>query len=153
MSERGFTVLELVIVVAIGLIMAAIAVPMVQSAINIFTVRAAASAATSGIQSTRYQAIFHGCSYEVAFSKANSTYQVLGKIADSNGNCAAAFSNVGGAIPLSGRPIALAQDTTLLFRPNGMTQATVGAMTMTVSYLGQSKTIMVSTYGNTTITP
>jgi Tfp pilus assembly protein FimT len=142
-----------VIVVAVGLVLAAIAVPVVQGSLQYFALRSAASSATGAIQATRYQAIFNGCPYQVVFSKANARYQVQGKIADANGNCAAGFTDVGIETPLSGSPVTLNQDTTLMFRPSGLTQATVGTMTMTLSYYGQTKTITVTGYGNTKVTP
>ena len=76
LSSRGFTLIETVIVVAIALVLGAIAVPFIQSTIRYFSLRAAASSLSGAIQSTRYQAIFHGCKYQIAFRAATYDYQI-----------------------------------------------------------------------------
>ena len=151
-AARGFTTVELLITVAIATIMAAAAVPTLINTTRNYTLGSAVANFTGAIQATRYQAIFHGCSYQVAFNKAARTYQVSGQIA-ANGVCAGAFTNIGGAIPISTSTVTLDNNVTLQFRPGGSLIATVGAPTMVLSYGGQSKTITVSTYGNIKVTP
>ena len=56
-SSFGFTLIELVLVVAIVMITAAFALPMTQSAIANYQLNGAVESATGIIQSTRYQAI------------------------------------------------------------------------------------------------
>src|ERR1700730_14355106 len=88
-SARGFTVIELLVTMAVGIIMAAYAIPLLQNGMNFYKVRAATSSITGAIQSTRFQAIFHGCPYALAFNKAAMTYQVSTEVAGPAG-CAAA---------------------------------------------------------------
>src|SRR6202047_1343761 len=99
-SARGFTMLELAVTMAVGMILAAFAVPLIQSTLNFLNVRSAASSVSGAIQSTRFQAIFHGCPYALAFDKGAMTYQVSSQVAGPTG-CAAAFTNVGSAIPIA----------------------------------------------------
>ena len=61
--------------------------------------------------------------------------------------------NVGNPIPLAGSKVALSQDVTLQFRPNGLVQASVGQLSFSMTYEGKTKTLAVSRYGNVTVTP
>jgi Tfp pilus assembly protein FimT len=151
-AATGFTALELLVAVAIGVIMTAVAVPTLLNTIRNYTLRSAVASFTGAIQTTRYQAIFHGCPYQVAFNKATLTYQVSGQIVGPGG-CAGAYTNVGNPIPISGSPVTLDNDVTLQFRPGGAMTAVIGAPTMLLSYGGQTETITVSTYGNIKVTP
>jgi Tfp pilus assembly protein FimT len=152
-SARGFTTIELVLTMAVGIILASIAVPMLQNGMNFFRVRAAASSIGGAIQSTRFQAIFHGCPYALAFNKPAMTYQVSAQLAGPAG-CAAAFTNIGPAIPIAnGASVTLNQNVTFQFRPGGLTQTTIGAPTLVLDCHGSKETITVSTYGNITVTP
>lgn len=148
--SRGFSLLEMVIVVAICLIVAAIAVPTINSVMTTYRLRAAVSSVTGAIQTTRYQAISSGYAYQIVLSKTNSTFQV-----QSDPNRTGNFANVGNAIPLasSSIPVVLGADTTLQFRPSGLVQAAVGATTLTLTYGGNTETITVSNYGNVKVTP
>jgi Tfp pilus assembly protein FimT len=135
------------------MILAAVAAPLLRNAMNFFNVRSAVSSVTGAIQSTRFQAIFHGCPYALAFSKAAMTYQVSAQQPSPTG-CAAAFTNIGSAIPIANASsVTLNQDVTFQFRPGGLTQATVGAPTLVLDCHGSTETITVSTYGNITVTP
>src|SRR4029077_16047383 len=67
-NSRGFSLIEMVIVVAISLILAGIAIPRAVEALRQYRLRSAVASLTGAIQSTRYQAIFHGCAYQLAFS-------------------------------------------------------------------------------------
>jgi hypothetical protein len=89
-----------------------------------------------------------GYPYQVVFSKANSTYQIQDLPTG-----AGTYANVGTAVPLSGQTIALNQDTTLRFSPNGSVSAPAGALTFTITFNGSTKSITVSTYGNVKVTP
>lgn len=152
-SARGFTAVELLVTMAVGLILAAFAVPLLQNGMNFFKVRAAATSISGAIQSTRFQAIFHGCPYEIAFNTAAMTYQVSTQVPGPAG-CAAAFTNVGSAIPIAnGSSVTLNENVTFQFRPGGLTQATVGVPTLILDCHGSKETITVSAYGNVTVTP
>jgi len=146
----GFTLVEMMVVVAIGIVVTAIAVPTVSSVMNTYRLRAAVSSVTGAIQSTRYQAISSGYAFQVVLSKANSTIQVQSDPGGTN-----TFANVGSAIPLasSSIPVVLGANTTLQFRPSGLVQATAGSTTLTLTYRGKTETITVSNYGNVKVTP
>jgi Tfp pilus assembly protein FimT len=147
---RGFTLLEMVFVVLIGIIMTIIAVPLVNNVMGTYRLRAAVSSVTGAIQSTRYQAISSGYAYQVVLKNAANTIQV-----QSDPNRTGTFANVGGSVPLSSSamPVVLGADTTLQFRPSGVVTATAGATTLTLTLAGKTETITVSAYGNIKVTP
>lgn len=150
--DRGFTLIELVMVVAVGMILAALAVPSVRSSIQYFRVRAAVSSVTGAIQSTRYRAVFDGCSYNITLDKTANTYQI-GSTTNSGNACNAAFANVGTAIPFAPSNVVLNNQIVLQFKPSGFVQATTGATTFTLTYGSTVKTVTVSSYGNINVTP
>jgi Tfp pilus assembly protein FimT len=154
-GSPGFTILELVIVVGIAMVLAAIAVPSIQSSLRTFAVKSAVSSLTGAIQGNRYQAIFHGCPYQVAFTAATYSYQVSSEAPAAGGtNCLAAYANVGTAIPLQGSGVTLNQDVTLVFHPSGQVQATTGNMTnILLTNASLTETITVSAYGRVNVTP
>jgi Tfp pilus assembly protein FimT len=144
---------ELLVTMAVGMILAAFAFPLLQNAMNFFRVRSAVSAVSGAIQSTRFQAIFHGCPYALAFDNTAMTYQVSTQLPNATG-CAVAFTKVGSAIPIgSVSSVTLNQNVTLQFRPGGLTQTTLGVPTLILNAHGSKETITVSTYGNITVTP
>jgi Tfp pilus assembly protein FimT len=145
--------MELTMALAVGAILAAMAVPAVRSSVQYFRIRAAVSSVTGAIQSTRYRAIFDGCPYNITFSSAANTFQVASETAVSGSACATSFSNVGGAVPFGSTAVALNQNLTLQFKPSGYVQATTGATTFTLTYGSTSKTVTVSNYGNIHVTP
>lgn len=147
---RGFTLIEMIFVVAIVLLMSVMAIPMVNNALAIYRLRAAVSSVTGAIQTTRYQAISSGYPYQVVFNAAAKTFQV-----QSDPNFTGVFTNVGNSVPLasSAIPVVLGTSTTLQFRPSGIVAATVGSTTLTLTYGGRNETITVSSYGNVKVTP
>jgi len=145
--EPGFTLIELIMIMVIGLILTLVSVPLITNVYQTFRVNAAISAVTGAIQTTRYQAISNGYPFRVVFSKANSNYQV-----QSDPNLAGTFANVGSPVPLSNAAV-LGQDTTILCHPGGLITATVGSTTLTLISHGKTESIAVSTYGNIKVTP
>src|SRR5437870_6708095 len=75
-TARGFSLVELVIVVAIALIVMAIAVPGIRRSLQYYSLRSGTTSLTGAIQSARYNAIFHGCKYQVVFASATKSYTV-----------------------------------------------------------------------------
>jgi Tfp pilus assembly protein FimT len=141
--------IELVMVVAVGIILAAFAVPVITGEMEVLRLNSAAVSAAGAISATRYQAIMHGYKYQIAFSKDNLSYQISNEAPP-----ATAFSNVGAAVPITGsKEIAMSAATTLQCNPSGTVQATVGQMNLSLSHAGQTKTITVSNLGDVTITP
>src|SRR5260370_21171982 len=79
LCESGFTMLEMVITVAIIMVLATLAVPLLRDVSASLRFRGAVQAVTGAIQSTRYQAIYQGYSYQVVFDATAKTYQVQSK--------------------------------------------------------------------------
>ena len=75
-AATGFTVVEMLMVVAIMGVLATIAIPLTTSAMKNYRLDAAVDSVTGAIQSTRYQAITAGCPYTIAFSQLTRSYQV-----------------------------------------------------------------------------
>jgi prepilin-type N-terminal cleavage/methylation domain-containing protein len=155
-SQRGFTLLELIFVILIGLLMTVMAVPLLNNVTGTYRLRSASSSVSGVIQSTRYLAISSGYTYQVVFKKTAATFQI-----QSDPNRTGTFANYcvpaasACAIPLanSGVPVALGADTTLQFRPSGLVSASAGSTTLTLTYGGKTQTITVSSYGSTKVTP
>jgi Tfp pilus assembly protein FimT len=150
--SRGFSLLELVGVLAVALVMSAMAVPVIQSSLSSFRLRGAVASVTGAIQSTRYRAIFDGCPYQIAFSKASNTYQVSNTV--TGAACAATFTNVGGPIPFATpSQVTLSQDVTLQFSPGGSIQVITGSLSFNLTATGSSnqRAIQVTKYGSITV--
>jgi len=158
-SAGGFTLIELLFVVVIGLIMAIMAVPLLNNGMTTFRVRGAATAVAGAIQSTRYQAIFNGYPFRLVIDRTAKTYQV-----QSDQNRVGVFANycvpaaASCPVPLmgTGSSVALAADTTFTFSPGGTVQSTTasgGVTTMVLTYSSKTETITVSSYGSIKVTP
>jgi Tfp pilus assembly protein FimT len=142
--------LEIAVVVCLMLILMLIAIPIIQGTLYMYRLRSAVAAVTWAVQSTRYQALMEGYPFQVTFSAANNTYQLASDPTNSG-----TFANVGGAIPISSNAITLSATEAMQFKPYG---AVIGSGTtlpppsFQISYMGSSKTILVSYYGNVTVT-
>jgi Tfp pilus assembly protein FimT len=152
----GYSLIEMVLVVSILLLMAVLAIPLLNNIMNAYRLRSAVSAVTGFIQSARYQALASGYGYQVVLNKATSTIQIQSdpnRIGTYTNFCVPAASSC--PIPLSGSgiPVVLGADTTLQFRPSGIVTATTGSTTLTLAYGGKTETITVSSYGNVKVTP
>lgn len=157
--SHGFTLLEVVMAMAVAVTLAAITLPVVKTSLANYRMSAAVSTVTGAINSTRYRAIYNGYQHSLAFSKANGStitaaqYQ-LGSMVPP----ATTFSNVGNAVPVVSPDITLNSDVTLVFSPGGKVTATTGSLTnIKLTYRqgmndAQSRTISVSAYGNITVT-
>jgi prepilin-type N-terminal cleavage/methylation domain-containing protein len=154
-KNSGFTLIELLLVVAIGMILAAISIPVITNSLRVFTFKSSIAAFAATIQSTRYQAIYHGCPYQLAFKASTMTYTVASETpAAGNTSCLVAMSAPAAAIPLPGRGVKLNGDLTLFFHPSGQVQATVGSLSPTMTYLSQpTETITISAFGRIYVTP
>jgi Tfp pilus assembly protein FimT len=148
-NSRGFSMIELLIIVAIGTILTIMAIPSVRSGLRNYRLEGAISSVTWAVHSTRYQALMEGYPFQVVFSSAANTYQIQ----SSPTGIAGPYGNVGNAVPFTAYPVTLSADTTLNFRPNGFVQATAGALTFNVAYQGVCQKLLVTNYGNVSITP
>jgi Tfp pilus assembly protein FimT len=144
--ESGATLVELLFVVTVSVVIAAMAVPSVLSTVRLYRLSAAVTAATTAIQSTRYLAIMRGYPYRLAFDPTTLTYQL------SNLPAGTTYANVGGPIPLlGGAGLTLNPATTLQFKPNGTVSATTGSLTFSLTYAGRTRVITVSMNGNASV--
>ncbi len=145
-GTRGFSLIEIIMVVMIGSILTAVAIPQVTRIVYAYRLAGAVDSVTWAIQSTRYQALMQGYPYAVVFTQASNTYQIKNLPSGST------YVNVGSTVPLSGSAVAISQDNTLQFRPNGSVVAPGGSsLTFNVSYQGTTKTIAVTNYGNVSV--
>ncbi len=146
--NQGFSLIELVVTVAIILLVSAIAVPMTVSAVKSFKLNAAAVTAANAISATRYQAIMNGYPFQLVLDPTTMTYQAKNKVPP-----AVIFSNTGNQIPIGGSSsVVLSAATTLQFNPGGTVSATAGAMNFTMTYAGLGKKITVSNLGDVKVT-
>jgi Tfp pilus assembly protein FimT len=159
-ASRGFSLLELVLVVACALVLMAAAVPVIDSSLRQFALKSAVSAVTGAIQSTRYQAIFQGCKFQLAFNAATYTYTVSSAAAGAGGTaCLAAPVAIANLtnVPLPGRNITLNANVTMQFSPGGAVTLVGGGvipnLILTQANVASPETIQVSNYGNITVTP
>jgi type II secretory pathway pseudopilin PulG len=157
--STGFSVLELLLVVAVSLVMTAMTMPSALSAIKSYQLDAASDSASGIIQGARYQAIMHGYPYQVDFNASTNQYQLLSKVPP-----ATSFSAVGSAVPISGSQVTMGVGTPgsgfpsqliLQLSPNGSITTASGQsmpVTLTISYNGTTKHLKVSNYGSLSIT-
>jgi prepilin-type N-terminal cleavage/methylation domain-containing protein len=144
-TARGFSLVELLIVMAIGIILTAIPVPQIRTQLYNYRLNSAVAMSKWAIQSTRFQALMKGYPYQVAFSAAGTKYQIQ------NLPSGTTYQNVGGVVPLASWPMTLSPNTTINFKPNGAVTTSVGTNTFTITYMGTTKTVTVSNYGNVTV--
>ena len=179
--SRGFTLLELCLIVAISIVTAAMAVPIFKSTLAVAKIQTAGSNASGAIQTARYKALSKGVPYQITFDKTNGTYTVLKCAPSSCGNAiynpSSTFSYgpdssdpdtlTGTAIPFSSGSsgVALDSNRVMYFMPGGAVQwctdstntcttpvtSCVPALQMILSYQGISKTLAVTCYGQVTV--
>ncbi len=148
-ESRGFTLLEMVVVVLVSMIAAAIAIPVIGSALASMNVRSMASALAGAVSSTRYQAIQNSEIYTLVITTPANTYVVK--------NITTGVS--GPTLPLAKQTVAINGGTsatyTFTFCPNGMTYGAGGTCpanntppVLTATYQGANMTINVSSVGN-----
>jgi Tfp pilus assembly protein FimT len=149
----GFTMIELVMVMLVAMVISAFALPIVSDVVNFYRLRSAVANTTWAIQSVRFQALMAGYPFQVTFAGGtggiNPSYQIA-----SMPSGTLVYSNVGGAIPLSGSPAVLTAGTVVQLLPNGVVTMTAGGVTSTtmqIAYAGNSNTITVSNYGNISV--
>ncbi len=149
----GFTILELLLVVAIGIILTAVAIPMINSALNNMHVNSMVDAISGAVSKTRYQAIMASQPYTLAITAPANTYVVT--------NVATTAAST--AVPLPSQTVVINGGTaatyTLTFCPNGMVYGAGGACpgaslppALSVSSQGRQINVSISSVGNVSTT-
>jgi Tfp pilus assembly protein FimT len=158
-AALGFSLLELAFVVLIGIVMTVIAVPLVNNVMSGYRLRGAASAVTSSIQATRYQAIFNGYPFRLVVDHTALTYQVQydpGRTGAFTNYCVPAMPACPISVTATSKEVTLDADTTFTFSPGGSVTSTTaagGVTTLVLTYEGKTETITVSSYGSIKVTP
>lgn len=151
--SSGFTVLELLFVIAVGLILAVMAVPMMTSALASMKLNSAVAQLSSAISSTRYRAIKDSQTYTLALTTPANTFVVT--------NVGASPQTTDPAVPLPTYVSFTGTSSTITYTlcPNGMVYGSGGTCpngnappSLTASYDGKQVSISVSRVGNVTTT-
>jgi prepilin-type N-terminal cleavage/methylation domain-containing protein len=149
LASKGFTLLEMLLVVTVIGVLAGISVPIFQSTSSSYQMSSAVLSVTGAIQATRYQAIMHGYPYALAIDPSSQTYQIQNELPGTS-----TFTGVGSPIPWSvNKGIVLSTATTLQFSPGGTVTIASGSMTLSLSNATTTETITVSEVGNVTVCP
>ena len=153
LRHEGFSVVELLIVLAVGTILSAIAIPMFNRAMINMRMNSTVSGITGAISKTRYRAIYNSQVYTLAITAPANTYVVK------NVN-----TNTGDpSVPLPSQAIVLngGVNATYTFTlcPNGTVYGAGGACpgnstapVLAVAYQGRQINVNVSSAGNATTT-
>jgi Tfp pilus assembly protein PilE len=151
--SSGFTVLELLLVVAVGIILAGVAIPMMSSAMNNMHVNSVVDAITGAVSKTRYQSIMTSQPYTLAITAPSNTYVVTNV---TTGTASA-------TVPLPNQTVAINSGTaatyTFTFCPNGTVWGAGGGCpgivlppALSVSSQGRQVNLSISSVGNVTTT-
>jgi prepilin-type N-terminal cleavage/methylation domain-containing protein len=142
-SNAGFSLLEMVIVVAISLVLAGISIPIFTNVMKSYYQSATVSATTGAISAARMQAIMHGCSYQVIFTPAALTYQVFSEVpAIGTAGCLTTFALVTTQIGSSTTPLPKAGSVTM----TGLVGGTpIGGTTVTYTFAANGTVTVVPT--------
>ena len=151
-NHRGFTLLELIMAMAIGTVLTAMAIPVCISAQNNMRLNSAVSAMSSAITQTRYKSIMTSQTYSLAINSAGNTYTITN----------VTTGVAGTAIPFTPSAVAVnggAGTSTFLFCPNGTVWAAGAACpgagappAITAVFEGRQINLNVSSVGNVTTT-
>lgn len=152
-NSRGFTMPELMIVLLVGTILTAIAIPLMNSAMATMRMNSTVSAITAAISQTRYRAIMNSQLYTLVFTTPNNTYVVT--------NLGTNASDA--PVPLPNQTIALNGGANAIYTftlcPNGTVYGAGGACpsnnpppALTATYQGRQTNINVSNVGNVNAT-
>lgn len=165
-SPAGFSLIEMLMALAIMMVMAAVALPFLFGNRRSYQLTSASTAAAGAIQAARYKAIMTGCATSIAFTTGSTNYQMqYAKLVGTPPACDTTWSNLGNATPWSTSSyLSVSPTTTLQFCPNG-TQIIPGSPTLcgssgaavtwgslTLSNGFTTNTITVSGVGNVKVT-
>ena len=171
-SNSGFSLIEMLIVIAIAMVLAGIAIPIFGNAMNSYRESAAVSAVTSAIQATRYQAIMHGYPYELVFTSTGLTYQIFNEVPPATsfslvtpgvGSATTPLPSAGGIVmtglvgctttnSLTNCTTMTGTTITYTFAANGTVTVSPGIALIEISNSVKYSLIAVSGVGNVTVT-
>lgn len=154
-GARGFTIVELLIVVLVGTILTAISVPVIRSAMTDAKISSTVSAISGALSQTRYAAIMNSNVYTLVVTAPANTYTVT--------NVTTGVANT--AVPLPSTVVAInggaGATYTFTMCPNGTVSGAGGVCppttnpvppALSATYNGRQVNINVSTVGNVTTT-
>lgn len=148
--SRGFSTIELVVVMTIGVIVTAIAIPVIGSAMNSMRMNAMISDISGAIGKTRYRAIMTSQVYTLAITAPANTYVV--KNINTNGADNVMPLSGHGAVQINGGVNGV---YTFTLCPNGTVYGVGGTCpgaavppVLTISYGGRITNISTSGVGN-----
>jgi prepilin-type N-terminal cleavage/methylation domain-containing protein len=152
-ARRGFSIVELLIVVLVGGILTAMAIPKFQSTMLNMQLNSTVSTISAAVSQTRYSAIMNSQIYTLVFTVAPNTYTtyVVTNVTTSTSNASASLPNL--AILVNG---GTAATYTYTFCPNGVVYGAGGICTgnanappaLTITNGGRQENINVSSVGN-----
>ncbi|MBZ5501512.1 MAG: prepilin-type N-terminal cleavage/methylation domain-containing protein [Acidobacteriia bacterium] len=153
LRHKGFSIVELLIVLVVGMILTAIAIPMFNRAMINMRLNSTVSGITGAISKARYRAIYNSQVYTLAITTPANTYVVT----NANANTADP------PVPLPSQAVVLngGGNATYTFTlcPNGMVYGAGGvcpgnntAPALAVAYQGRQINVTVSSVGNATTT-
>ena len=151
--SRGFSLLELVIVTAIGTILTLVSIPVINTTMAGMRLSSTVNSLTGALSAARYRAIMNSQVFTLALAEPANTYVV---------------TNVGtgqadAAVPLPSKAVAIngggTATYTFTFCPNGIVYGSGGVCpgnntppALTATSLGRQINISVSSVGNVTTT-
>ena len=154
----GFTMIELLVVVAIALIVFGFSIPIITTSLNNMHLGSAASSLSGAIQSTRYLAISVGCPYQFTVVPASNSYQLATEAISGNPPaCASTYTNVGSPVPFANSDVTVTATTTFLLNPSGTvstvsTPTVASSVCIVLAHGAITKTVTVSGVGNVKVT-
>jgi prepilin-type N-terminal cleavage/methylation domain-containing protein len=166
--SQGFSLLETLIVVAIGLIMTVVTIPMALSTLRFYNLQSGVTSMSGLVRGTRFRAMSSGYPYQIVFTKSSGTYQIQQDPTLSGTYANSTKPGDSGTLSGTSSVLSLGSDLTLQFSPSGTVKyVTVSGGVTTAStcsnsagancqlvltYGGNTKTITITGYGNVTIT-
>jgi prepilin-type N-terminal cleavage/methylation domain-containing protein len=154
-GARGFTIVELLIVVLVGTLLTAISIPLYHTAMMNMQMNSMVSAISGALSQTRYAAIMNAQVYTLAITAPANTY-VVSNVTSSTTNA---------AVPLPSTAIAINSGTSATYTytlcPNGAVYGAGGTCptspatlppSLSISNNGSQINITVSGVGNVTTT-
>lgn len=147
--SRGFSLIEMLLVISIACVLAAIAIPQFINAARAYQLSAAVASASGAIQSTRFQAIMRGYPYQLVITPSTLSYQVYNEPPGTS-----SFAAVGSPIPIAtSSTVTISASRTFTFKSNGtVAEASNNMSFQMTSSTGRSNTITVSGVGNVAVT-